>query len=178
MTPAKNTTTREEQSVSTTTETPEQAEVGTALAPTSIELVPLPAVREAILTGRVPEVADPDAVAREIALQLLDARNAEELFAAPGTTKPTEILGQPFVLRGVKFMPSAIEDAKSPVYALMELVDHNGEQRIVPCGGQAVVIQCLRAIEEGWLPWGVMLVEAGRQREGRNRPLYLVTATD
>jgi hypothetical protein len=160
-----------------TTENPDQAAAGEVVTATSVELVPLPEVREAILTGRVPEVADPDAVSREIAMGLMNATNPEELFATPGTTKPTEILGQNFVLVRVKFMPSAIEEAKCPIYALMDLADHQGNIRTVPCGGQAVVVQCLRAVEENWLPWAVRIVEAGRQREGRNRPLYLETAT-
>jgi hypothetical protein len=159
---------------SKTTEVDRPADADGQVVSESVELVPLHAVREALISGQIPEMVDPDAVAREIAMMLLEAKTPEALFAAPGTTKPVEILDQPFVLERVRFMPSTIEDAKSPIYALMDLLDHHGEVRVVPCGGQAVVVQCLRAVEEGWLPVSIRLVEAGRQREGRNRPLYLV----
>lgn len=141
----------------------------------SVELVPIHEVRESLLTGREVEVADPDAVMREIAMQLMDADTPEALFAVPGTTKPADILGERFTLTEIRFMPSTIEDARVKVYALMTLVDKDGVPRKVPCGGQALMVQCLRAKEEGWLPWDVMLVEAGQKRAARNRPIYLQT---
>ena len=143
---------------------------------TSTDLIPLPQVREALISGRMPDVVDPDVVADMIADRLLRATSAEELFNAQGTTPTKQILGQPMTLRDCIFMPSEVDDAKIPIYAVLDLVDMNGVQHVVACGGRAVVIQCLRAKEEGWLPWQVKLLEAGKERKGRNRPLYLETS--
>lgn len=145
-------------------------------ATTSTQLVPLAQVREAVLSGYVPEYTDPEELAKEFALRLMQAQTPEELFSVTEAIKAEELLGELFELRDVQFLRSDYSDMGLSVYALLRCWNEQRGTFAVTCGGQNVVVQCLRALEEQWLPRTVTIQEAGRERQGRNRPLYLVMA--
>lgn len=147
-------------------------------ASTSLQLVPLSQVREAVLSGYVPEYTDPEELAREFALRLLSAESPEELFSVTEAVKAEELVGEPFDLLDVQFLRSDFADMGLSVYALLRCRNQERGMFACTCGGQNVVVQCLRALEEGWLPRTVTVQEAGRHREGRNRPLYLVMTAE
>lgn len=140
----------------------------------SMDLVPLAQVREAVISGYVPEIVDTNALAMEFAERLLDARTPEELFSVTEAISAESILGEPFYLEDAQFLKSDFDEGGLSVYALLRCVSKDGERFAVTCGGRNVVVQCLRAKEEGWLPRTVRIEEAGRERPGRKRPLYLV----
>lgn len=140
----------------------------------STALVPLAQVREAVLSGYVPEYTDPEELAREFALRLLQAETPEELFSVTEAVKAEDLFGELFELRDVNFLRSDYADQGLSVYALLRCHNQARGSFAVTCGGQNVVVQCLRALEEGWLPRTVTITEAGQEKPGRNRPLYLV----
>lgn len=142
----------------------------------SLALVPLKQVREAVLSGYVPEYTDPAELAREFALRLLNAETPEQLFTVTETVGATELIGEVFTLRDVQFLRSDFQEGGLSVYALLRCHSEARGDFASTCGGTNVVVQCLRAVEEGWLPREVTFQEAGHQKEGKNRPLYLVMA--
>lgn len=142
----------------------------------STELVPLAQVREAILSGFVPEYTDPQALADEFALRLLAAPNPEELFSVTEAVKAQDILGEVFTLIDARFLRSDyLEDGGLSVYALLSCRSEQRGAFAVTCGGRNVVAQVLVSLEQGWLPRELCFTEAGRETAGRDRPLYLVT---
>lgn len=143
----------------------------------STDLVPLPQVREAVLSGYVPEFVDPEALAMEFAERLMRADTPEALFSIVEAVKASDIFGEPFVLNDAQFLRSDFEEGGLSVYALLRCHNESRGDFAVTCGGRNVVVQCLRAREEGWLPRLVTLTEAGQQKVGRDRPLYLVMST-
>lgn len=140
----------------------------------STDLVPLNQVREAVISGYVPEVVDTEALALEFAERLMQAKTPEQLFSVAEAVSAESILGEPFALLDAQFLKSDFDEGGFSVYALLRCANADGEAFAVTCGGRNVVVQCLRAKEEGWLPRLVRIEEAGREKAGRKRPLYLV----
>lgn len=145
------------------------------MADVGTDLIPLNQVREAVLSGYVPDVVNAEELALEFAERLMSATVPEDLFSIPVALKVGDVLGVPFVLMDAQFLKSEYDEGGFSVYALLRVVDRDGLHQAIACGGRNVVVQCLRAKEEGWLPWPIRIEEAGTQRQGRNRPLYMVT---
>lgn len=143
----------------------------------STDLVPLAQVREAVLSGYVPEFVDPEALALEFAQRLMSAATPEALFSIVEAVKASEMFGELFTLTDAQFLRSDFDEGGLSVYALLRCHNESRGDFAVTCGGRNVVVQCLRAREEGWLPRTVTLAEAGQQKVGRDRPVYLVMAT-
>lgn len=140
---------------------------------TGTDLVPLHQVREAVISGYVPDVVDTEALALEFAERLLHASTPESLLTVAEAQKVQDVLGVPFLMQDARFLKSDYDEGGFSVYALVSGVTKDGEPLNVACGGRNVVVQCLRLKEEGWLPRAVAFMEAGRQKANRNRPIYL-----
>jgi hypothetical protein len=138
-----------------------------------MELVPLSEVREALMSGKIPTPVDAGVVADMIAKRLLETESLDELMDIEGQNSTAKILNQPMMLRGAIFMPSDIEDATIPVFAVMDMVDTDGVPHVMTCGAQGVLIQLLRLMEANALPRAVKLIEVGRQKGLKSRPIYL-----
>jgi hypothetical protein len=141
-----------------------------------MEMVPMAQVREALLTGKLPEVVDTDQVADMIAQRLWMTDDIDELLNVEGRDNTEKILDVPFTLRGAIFMPSDVEDAKVPVFAVMDMVDDDGNPKVMTCGARNLLIQLVKLIDAGALPRRVKLIEVGRAKPNRSRPIYLTDA--
>ncbi len=127
-----------------------KAPIGTALAKTGaaqLELIAKVIVGEAEL----PPNADPEAMSRAIMERILAAESFEDVFTQQSLTPWRSMLDVPVVVRGVHFNRSTIEGEGAPVYAVVDLVDPNGEAQTVTCGGRNVLAQLVKGLQEGWL---------------------------
>ena len=86
-------------------------------------------------------VEDPEVVAARITERILKATSAAELFGESQTIKGREYVGKPFQLQGVDWRPSDIEGEGLPFYAVLHVVDLEGEVHAISIGAKQEYIQ-------------------------------------
>lgn len=150
-----------------------------AVAPiTQTDVIPLPHVREALITGKLAYEVDDNQLAELIQRRLLESDDIAEIFDPTSRDQDKKKLGEGFTLRGVVFAPSQIEEAKNAVYAIMDVVTLDGVPHVWSTGAAGVVTQLLhwRELRESGhpsVPSRFMLIEVGTKKASKNRPIYL-----
>lgn len=101
--------------------------------------------------AELPENADPEAMSRAIMERILAAQSFEEVFVPQSIAAWRDVLlDVPVVVTDVHFNRSSYEQG-APVYAIVDVVDPNGETRSVHCGGANVLAQLVVGLKNGWL---------------------------
>jgi hypothetical protein len=118
---------------------------------------------------------DPEAIRSRLDAQVLNAESAEELFGGSEVIAAKQFLNKPFGLLSVDFLPSDIEGEGLPFYAILQIVDGNGERHTLSCGARSVVQKAAVAQANGWLPRWLKITE-GKQTAAGYKPLDLVAA--
>lgn len=114
----------------------------------------------AILDGEAPpQMADPELVTREILERIMRAETFEEAFRPQTLRAWSELIGVPVKVRDFHLNPSGLEG--QTVYAVceLELLDGSESTTTVTCGGKNVLMQLVKALEQGWLDKPVVLME-------------------
>jgi hypothetical protein len=135
-------------------------------------LVPLSEVHEAIVSGRRPTEVDPEVLGTMILHRLITNPNLDEVLDPEGSLSTEKLLDVPITLRAFVFVPSDFEESKVPLYAVLDVVDDDGVPHVMSVGGQFVMAQLARVAQANALPIHGRIIERGRGRKGRNRPLY------
>jgi len=95
-----------------------------------------------------PPMGDANTAAADIVARILAAEDASEVSDAAGgaTVAAADVIGTPFVLKGVRFQPSTVEgpEGSPTVYALVEAVDANGEPALITTGARTALAQLLK----------------------------------
>lgn len=144
-----------------------------AIAPTA-ELVQQ--AYDAIIEKTLPpEIGDPKITARMILERLKNSSLDESMTPAgslPAWSK--EYLDRAVTVFGFHMNKSTFEDedGRKGVYAVVELAAADGELVTVQCGGQNVLVQLVKAWEEGRYPFRCCLVAQETGSPGRST-LYL-----
>jgi hypothetical protein len=128
---------------------------------------------EAIRSGNIPDLGDPKDVAIRVVEEILNAPDVEAAFDTGGSIATRELVGQVLVLEDVRLMPGQIEDASLPAYVLLNVVDENGERKLVNSGSARVIGQSVYAKMRDLLPLRVRVVEIAAARPGQSAPLGL-----
>ena len=118
---------------------------------------------------------DPEAIAKRITDAKLAAESLEQLLGGTETVKARDFINKPFQALSVDFRPSDIEGEGTGVYAVIEIVDGNGERHALTCGGRGVVENLAIMAVRGWFPASVKIIE-GKQTAAGYKPLDLVAA--
>ena len=131
-----------------------------------------------ITTGApIPIVAeDPETIAARIDAQILAAGSVEELFGETTVIHARDYLAKAFTLLRVEWRPSDIEGDGLPFFAVMHIVDMNGEAQVITTGARSVVMKAAKAQHEGWLPLQVRIVQSDKKTASGYQPLDLVAA--
>ena len=133
-------------------------------------------IARAIAGGAAPTIAeqDPEEAARAIVARLLSAENEDELFGSRGAVHAEDVLNVPLTIRTVKWQRSSFENGAS-IYAVLEVVDDNGEAFVVTCGSRNVMAVVLWLDTHGKLPtaYQVEIVRADRASAGGFYPMWL-----
>lgn len=142
--------------------------------PASAELVNYGSVEAALLDPSVQIADDPDRSAREIIEQILRAESADDVLARAEAIHARDMLDEPFVALGVRFLNSDFAGEGMSIYAVIDGSTKAGERIVVTCGARNVVAQLHRLGTLGSFPIPVMIVESGRARPGQSAPMRLV----
>lgn len=143
---------------------------------------------KAIVDGIVPEVVDPEAMGRAMALRILEAA-PDEAFELRQATPIEELLTEvhsvnqdgtsnmctpPLQLRGVSWQKSDF-DSNGGVYAVLDCANvETGEVRVVTCGGRFLMAGLYRLEMDGSFPTVMQVVQVGRAKPGQSRALRLI----
>jgi hypothetical protein len=125
----------------------------------------------------IPIVAeDPETIAARIDAQILSAGSVEELFGEQSVIHARDYLAKAFTLLRVEWRPSDIEGDGLPFFAVMHIVDMNGEAQVITTGARSVCMKAAKAQHEGWLPLSVRIVQSDKKTASGYQPLDLVAA--
>lgn len=126
---------------------------------TQAELVPLTKAEltDWLAGADISDADDTDEINYDQALRILQATDVDAVLADDQLRKSDTLVGQTFVITGVSWRKSTMNENGPGRYALLTCVDGNGEQFLTSCGATKVVLQVRKAELEGWLPWAVQL---------------------
>ena len=121
----------------------------------------------------VPEVEDPEVIARSIMDRILAAPSADDVLGGGEAVHSQDVLGRPFTLQGLRLLRSAF-DAGPGVFAVLDaaMLD-SGEKLAITCSGRNVMAQAVRLAQLDALPVDVKIVQADRPTASGYYPLWL-----
>lgn len=120
-----------------------------------------------------PEFEDPEVVATEIVARILEAPDLAAVLDQGVAYHARDVLDQPFVLHGVKFNRSRLENGPG-VFAILDAQFDDG-RKPVTCGSRNVMAQAYRIGELGGFGVTVKIVEGSETAAGY-RPMWLTAA--
>lgn len=123
--------------------------------------------------GREGSVQDPQQAALDMVRQILAAETVEDVLKRAEALHARDILDQTIVLTGVRFNESDLGGDGPDFYALLEIVDENGEAQVVTCGAITVMAQVWKLNELGALPMRAVLREAEKATKSGFKPMHL-----
>lgn len=134
----------------------------------------------AIMTGELPDGFGAAGDARGTALAIVDRIKHSESFE--DVFNPQELpawrdnyLGVPLLVRDLHLNKSTVAGEGAPIYAVVDIEPLDGRPpATVSCGGQNVLAQLLKMLENGWWDKPVKMI-AKRTAEGYDA-LWLVSA--
>ena len=145
-------------------------------------------ILKAIVDGIIPEVVDPEAMGRAMALRILEA-SPDEAFELRQATPIEELLSEthsvnsdgstnlctpPLQLRGVSWQKSDY-DSNGGVYAILDCaIVETGEAKVVTCGGRFLMAGLFRLEMDDGFPTVMQAVQVGRAKQGQSRALRLI----
>lgn len=114
---------------------------------------------EFVLTKAKANVVSGDDANVRIAMSLLNADTAEELF---GEQKASKWMGgETYRIKGVRSLnPSEYEGSSLGVYAVLDAEDKDGNEKVLVTGSEQTLLAILRAEFKGLLPRVLMLSES------------------
>jgi hypothetical protein len=139
--------------------------------------IALDLVEQSLVEGvELPELDDPDEIARQIIVRILKADDVEQVLEPAGALGARDLLGVPLEISAVRWQRSSL-DGGPALFALIEAQRlDEGEPVVVTCGGRNVLAQLLRLAQLSAFPQVVRIVEAERETSRGYRPLWLVPA--
>lgn len=131
-------------------------------------------VRSLLADGIMPVDTDPATTAADIAREILNAENADDVLGGGDVVHAKDILNQPITIHGGKFVRSDYEEGAG-VYVVADVTSHNTGNRVkVTMGATNVVAQIYRLAELGAFPVECKIIEASRPTADGFRPQRLV----
>lgn len=145
-------------------------EVVTIPAPGSLDEL------QAILMDELepPEVStDPEAISREIMLQILSAETDEEMLAVGSATSWRDLLGVPVELRAFHWRPSRYDQGAKVFFVVTGVRLDSGDNVILTTSGTNVLAQIINLARRDRFPSNWKLVEAEKETANGFKPLWL-----
>lgn len=135
------------------------------------ELGDLALVRNALLRGELVTEVDPEATARRIVEEIVNASTADEAMAERPVWGAAESVGSAFLLRGVRWYPSSLEQGPK-VFAAVDVVNADtGEAGILTTSAYKQLAKLFVLAREDAFPRHVRVVTSTRPTAGGYWPL-------
>lgn len=116
--------------------------------------------------------------AKRIEAQRLGATSADELFGTGGgLPSGKDYAGRPFLLQSVEWQETELPNAEIPFYAVLHIIDLQGEEKAITCGAKTVVQKLALAVANGWLPRALKITK-GKVLDNGGQALDLVDAPE
>jgi hypothetical protein len=138
------------------------------------------AVLEFFNSGTKPVFAKVDSAeaAARIQAQRLSAASADDLFGgSTGLPSGKDYVGRPFMLTSVEWQDTDLPTAATPFYAVLHIIDLQGEVKAITCGANTVVQKVAMAVVNGWLPRALKITQ-GKQLANGGYALDIVDAPE
>ncbi len=116
---------------------------------------------------------DPDVTAMQILEQIINSETAADVFGGAGAVHAKDMIGEPFVLVGIKFNESTMGGDGPDFYGILEAADDNGERFVISCGAVKVMARAWRAQDLDVLPVRVRIIAADHPTAAGYYPLDL-----
>jgi len=121
-----------------------------------------------------PEVStDPEAISREIMLQILSAETDEDMLSVGQATSWQELLGIPIELRKFRWLPSRYDQGAKVFFVVTGVRLDNGENVVLTTSGQNVLAQLINLERRKRFPSVWRLIEAEKETSRGFKPLWL-----
>lgn len=128
---------------------------------TDLVVIDTPEAAVAALRGEVlPEIEDPEIVARQITERILSADSAEEVLGGMQAIHAQDVLTRPFTLHGVRFLRSRFNDGAGVFAVLDAEFGDDGSRQSVTCSSKNVMAQAVQLWRLGALPRDVVLKQS------------------
>jgi hypothetical protein len=134
------------------------------------ERADLEAFRRALLTGEIEVEVDPEAIARRIMAEIIDAPSVEDAFSNPTIVSARDAIGQAYELRGINVHASSFDSGG--VFVSVDAVDLATGERVILNTSAAKMLAKLYVLERdhAW-PVKVRVVQALRPTASGYYPL-------
>ncbi len=146
---------------------------------TSAELVAIddPEAMIAAVKGEaLPEIEDPETVARQIVERILSSDTADDVLGGRVADSAQEVIDRPFVLRGVRLLRSRFDEGPG-VFAVLDVTYlDDGEPGAVTCSSRNVMAQAVQLYRLDALPREVVIRKAEQPTAAGYYPLWLASA--
>lgn len=128
---------------------------------TDLVVIDTPEAAVAALRGEVlPEIEDPEIVARQITERILSADSAEEVLGGMQAIHAQDVLTRPFTLHGVRFLRSRFQEGPGVFAVLDAEFGDDGSRQSVTCSSKNVMAQAVQLWRLGALPRDVVLKQS------------------
>lgn len=131
---------------------------------------------EAIRGNIVPEIEDPELVAKQIMERILAADSPEAVLGGNQALHATDVLTRPFLLHGVRFLKSRFQEGPGVFAVLDAEFGDNGERASVTCSSRNVMAQAVQLWRLGALPRGVVIRQSDTPTASGYNVLWLESA--
>jgi hypothetical protein len=138
------------------------------------------AVLEYFNSGTTPVFTKPDPkeAGKRIEQARLNATSADELFGGgQGLPSGKDYAGRPFMLVSVEWQETELPNSEIPFYAVLHIIDLQGEEKAITCGAKTVVQKLALAVANGWLPRALKITK-GKVLDNGGQALDLVDAPE
>lgn len=124
-----------------------------------------------------PEVStDPEAISREIMLQILTAETDEAMLAVGSATSWQDLLGIPVEIHSFHWRPSRYDQGSKVFFVVTAIRLDTGENVILTTSGTNVLAMLINLARRNRFPSVWKLVEAEKETANGYKPLWLVKA--
>jgi hypothetical protein len=92
-------------------------------------------------------------MSKQIAYRILSAESEDAVLEQAATVGARDILGQPFLIRNVRWLQSKYGEGGPTVFSILEVeMGTDGSRELVTCGGRNVMAQIFQLAKLGKLP--------------------------
>lgn len=124
----------------------------------------------------VPEIEDPEQVAKAIMERILASESADDVLGGSKALHAQDVLNRPFTLNGIRVLRSRFEGGAGVFIVMDATMGDDGATESITCSGRSVMAQAVQLYRLDALPRSVKIVQSENQTANGYYPLWLEAA--